>query len=138
MEGFSTTPMMDDWAQSVVTHSFFLPDPSIPLPPTAMIEILLESTQPAVLLAVAGVFLVVFLAVSSCVYNVFFHPLRKFPGPKIAAIGGYYEFFYDVLQDGMYAWEVEKMHQKYGEQFPLVFCLSLSSCLVFPRLLDSS
>ncbi|KAF2140918.1 uncharacterized protein K452DRAFT_298984 [Aplosporella prunicola CBS 121167] len=49
-----------------------------------------------------------------CVYDLFFHPLRRFPGPKLAAVGSFYEFYYDVIKDGTYLWEIEKMHQKYG------------------------
>ncbi|RHZ55175.1 uncharacterized protein CDV56_107749 [Aspergillus thermomutatus] len=49
-----------------------------------------------------------------CIYDLFFHPLRKFPGPKLAAIGSFYEFYYDVIKDGTYLWEIEKMHRTYG------------------------
>lgn len=47
-------------------------------------------------------------------YNLYLHPLRNFPGPKLAAIGPYYEFYYDVLKDGMFLWEMERMHEEYG------------------------
>lgn len=50
-----------------------------------------------------------------CIYNLYFHPLRTFPGPKLAAIGSYLEFYYDVVKDGTYLWEIEKMHRKYGK-----------------------
>lgn len=53
--------------------------------------------------------------VAQCVYDIFFHPLRKFPGPKVAAVGSYYEFYYDVVKDGTYLWEIEKMHRTYGK-----------------------
>ncbi|KOS44050.1 hypothetical protein ACN38_g5019 [Penicillium nordicum] len=52
--------------------------------------------------------------VTRCIYDLFFHPLRKFPGPKLAAIGSFYEFYYDVIKDGTYLWEIEKMHKEYG------------------------
>lgn len=52
--------------------------------------------------------------VARCLYDLFFHPLRNFPGPKLAAVGSYYEFYYDVIKDGTYLWEIEKMHQTYG------------------------
>ncbi|KAL5610623.1 hypothetical protein FOBRF1_006740 [Fusarium oxysporum] len=52
--------------------------------------------------------------VCKAIYNVFFHPLSKFPGPKIAAIGSYYEFYHDVFKDGTYLWKIEEMHRKYG------------------------
>ncbi|CZR52405.1 related to cytochrome P450 CYP3/CYP5/CYP6/CYP9 subfamilies [Phialocephala subalpina] len=48
------------------------------------------------------------------VYDLHFHPLSKFPGLKLAAIGSFLEFYYDVIKDGTYLWEIEKMHQKYG------------------------
>ncbi|KAJ5682420.1 cytochrome P450 [Penicillium macrosclerotiorum] len=48
------------------------------------------------------------------IYNLYFHPLRKFPGPKIAAITPLYEYYFDLFKHGMYIWEIEKMHAKYG------------------------
>ena len=51
-----------------------------------------------------------------CIYNLYFHPLRRFPGPKLAAIGSFLEFYYDVVKDGTYLWEIEKMHRKYGKE----------------------
>ncbi|RHZ61391.1 hypothetical protein CDV55_104001 [Aspergillus turcosus] len=62
---------------------------------------------------------IVFAALASYVlfkagYNLYLHPLRNFPGPKLAAIGPYYEFYYDVVKDGMFLWEMERMHQEYG------------------------
>ncbi|UPK99637.1 hypothetical protein LCI18_010689 [Fusarium solani-melongenae] len=61
----------------------------------------------------AGLFWVSYL-VCKVIYNLFFHPLSKFPGPKIAAIGTYYEFYHDVIRDGTYLWRIEEMHRKYG------------------------
>ena len=57
-----------------------------------------------------------FYIVLRSLYRLYFHPLRRFPGPKLAAITNGYEFYHDVLRTGMYIWEIEKMHQKYGEQ----------------------
>ena len=59
--------------------------------------------------------------VARCVYDLFFHPLRKFPGPKLAAIGYFYEFYYDVIKDGTYLWEIEKMHRRYGIEDRLLY-----------------
>ncbi|EXJ89684.1 hypothetical protein A1O3_02751 [Capronia epimyces CBS 606.96] len=61
----------------------------------------------------AGCALTAYL-VARCVYDLFLHPLRNFPGPKLAAVGSFYEFYYDVVKDGTYLWEIEKMHRKYG------------------------
>ncbi|KAH8807218.1 cytochrome P450 [Xylogone sp. PMI_703] len=41
-------------------------------------------------------------------------PLAKFPGPKLAAMTGWYETYYDCFKKGRYWVEIEKMHQKYG------------------------
>lgn len=57
-----------------------------------------------------------FYIVLRSVYRLYFHPLRQFPGPKLAAITHGYEFYYDVIRGGQYLWEIEKMHQKYGKQ----------------------
>jgi hypothetical protein len=35
-------------------------------------------------------------------YRLWFHPLYKFPGPKIAAATSAYKFYYSVIQDGMF------------------------------------
>jgi len=48
------------------------------------------------------------------VYRLFFHPLSKFPGPKLAAITGWYEFYYDIAKDGQFFWKIEEMHKTYG------------------------
>lgn len=49
----------------------------------------------------------------TCVYNVYFHPLRKFPGPKLAAATGLV-FFYKLIRGEEVSWEAET-HKKYGE-----------------------
>lgn len=48
------------------------------------------------------------------IYRLYFHPLSKFPGPKLAAISSGYEFYYNVIRGGMFIWEVERMHKVYG------------------------
>ncbi|KAF2135991.1 uncharacterized protein K452DRAFT_354132 [Aplosporella prunicola CBS 121167] len=46
--------------------------------------------------------------------TVTFHPLAKFPGPKLAAMTMWYQGYYDIWRRGQYIWEVIKMHEKYG------------------------
>lgn len=48
------------------------------------------------------------------VYRLFFHPLSKFPGPKIAASTLWYEFYHDVVREGKWLFEIERMHEEYG------------------------
>ncbi|KAL5364358.1 cytochrome P450 [Aspergillus floccosus] len=57
--------------------------------------------------------IVVWLALRS-IYRLYFHPLSKFPGPKLAAITSGYEFYYNVIRRGMFIWEIERLHQQYG------------------------
>ncbi|CAJ2504214.1 Uu.00g116080.m01.CDS01 [Anthostomella pinea] len=51
---------------------------------------------------------------SVVVYRLYFSPIADFPGPPIAAATGWYEFYYQVLRNGKYIFEIEKMHKKYG------------------------
>ena len=48
------------------------------------------------------------------IYNLYFHPLHKFPGPKVAAATHLYEFYWSIVRDGQFTWEMERMHNKYG------------------------
>lgn len=52
---------------------------------------------------------------SRCFYNFYLHPLRKIPGPKLAAVTSWPDFYYDVIKDGSYLFEIRKMHDHYGE-----------------------
>lgn len=47
-------------------------------------------------------------------YRVYFHPLAKFPGPRLAAATSWYEFYYDVVKDGMMCYQLPKLHARYG------------------------
>ncbi|KAK8133243.1 hypothetical protein PG999_001416 [Apiospora kogelbergensis] len=48
------------------------------------------------------------------IYRLYFHPLAKFPGPKIAAATHLYEVAWDYFGKGAYLYEIERMHLKYG------------------------
>ena len=49
------------------------------------------------------------------VYRMYFDPLSKIPGPKLAAATLWYEFYYDVYKEGRYTWKIWEMHNKYGK-----------------------
>lgn len=49
------------------------------------------------------------------VYRLWFSPIAKFPGRKIAAITGWYESYYEIVKRGKYLYEIEKMHTTYGQ-----------------------
>lgn len=50
------------------------------------------------------------------VYRLYFHPLRHIPGPKLAVVSSWYEFYYDVLGRGTFCWEIKRMHDTYGKE----------------------
>jgi len=51
--------------------------------------------------------------------RLYFHPLSKIPGPKLAALTSWYEFYFDVLQPGQYVFKIKELHKHYGKAFYL-------------------
>ncbi|KAG9232265.1 cytochrome P450 [Amylocarpus encephaloides] len=62
-------------------------------------------------LAVVTVSLYLF---STVVYRLYFSPLAKFPGPRLAAATLMYEAYYDVVKQGQYTFKIKELHKKYG------------------------
>ena len=48
------------------------------------------------------------------VYQLYFSPIAKFPGPPLAAVTFWYEFYYDVICRGRYTWRIGELHEQYG------------------------
>jgi hypothetical protein len=63
---------------------------------------------------VALVFTLLTYTLSTALYRLFFHPLSRFPGPKLAAVTRYYEAYYDVVQNGQYTFKIADLHARYG------------------------
>lgn len=49
------------------------------------------------------------------VYRLQFHPLNKFPGPRLAAATGLYEIYFSIWGTEIFEHRIDQMHQKYGK-----------------------
>jgi len=66
-----------------------------------------------ILLWLVGAWIAYRIAIA--VYNVSpFHPLYRFPGPKLAASSYWYEAYYDWWRLGRYGKVIGRMHEQYG------------------------
>jgi hypothetical protein len=92
-----------------------------------------DDTFPATTLGKVVVLLGFVVAYLLCliVYRLYFSPLSKFPGPRIAgmqpqssngtsadlttaAVTSLYALYYDMILGGRYIWKIEEMHKRYG------------------------
>lgn len=48
------------------------------------------------------------------VQRLWLSPIAHIPGPKLAALTQYYEFYYDIVLGGQYTFRILEMHKKYG------------------------
>ncbi|GKT42503.1 N-acetyltryptophan 6-hydroxylase ivoC [Colletotrichum spaethianum] len=48
------------------------------------------------------------------VRRLYFSPISHIPGPRLAAMTQYYEFYYDIILGGQYTFRIIEMHRDYG------------------------
>lgn len=48
------------------------------------------------------------------VYRLYWHPLARFPGPRLAAVTSWYEGYYEIVKNGHYSRKISKLHDQYG------------------------
>ena len=86
---------------------------SFPMMDSAALSKMLNTVEevPLPLLVITSVSLWI---VTVAVYRLWFHPLSKFPGPKLAALTLWYETYYDVWRRGKFVHKVKEMHDVYG------------------------
>lgn len=58
-------------------------------------------------------------AASVVLYRLFFHPISRFPGPRIAAATGLYQIYYDIWKGGKMTQNIIKLHERYGRSLSL-------------------
>lgn len=66
------------------------------------------------ILSAAFVGLLILLWLGTALYRLFLSPVARIPGPRLAAITFWYEFYYDVLKKGQYTWKLKELHKQYG------------------------
>jgi hypothetical protein len=66
--------------------------------------------------ALIACFLFVSSVVTIAIYRLYFSPIARFPGPRLAALTLWYEFYYDVIKKGSYIWKIKELHEQYGTQ----------------------
>ena len=73
----------------------------------------MASVGTLLLLPIVMVF-VAYLA-TLALYRLVLHPLAAVPGPKIAALTAWYEFYWDCPRKGQYSFRIQEMHRQYGK-----------------------
>jgi hypothetical protein len=59
--------------------------------------------------------------VGLAIYRLYLSPIAKFPGPKLAALTKWYEFYYEVVLRGKYSDHITELHKIYGELYLLTY-----------------
>ncbi|MCJ1386979.1 hypothetical protein MMC17_010108 [Xylographa soralifera] len=68
----------------------------------------LENAVPTALCLLLGYVL------CTSVWRLYLSPLARIPGPKLAALTSWYEFYYDVVQPAKFCWKIKELHEQYG------------------------
>ena len=85
-------------------------------------DFLAVQIKPTVLLfaSTCGIFFCYLLSLG--IYRLYFSPLAKFPGPRLAALTNWYEFYYELIQAGQFTSKIQELHKQYGAQSLWDFC----------------
>jgi hypothetical protein len=63
--------------------------------------------------------LVTLWTVVKSVYNLYFHPLAKFPGPRFAAASSWWQVYIEVITEQSLSLKLWELHSIYGMYLPL-------------------
>jgi hypothetical protein len=64
-------------------------------------------------------------------FRLYLSPIARFPGPKLAALTRWYEFYYEIVLQGQFTFHIQELHRKYGS-------LDRSSNFLYDRPVTSS
>jgi hypothetical protein len=48
------------------------------------------------------------------IYRLYWIPLARITGPRLAALTFWYEFYFDVVKKGQYTFKIKELHERYG------------------------
>ncbi|KAK7606515.1 cytochrome P450 monooxygenase-like protein [Phyllosticta paracitricarpa] len=82
-------------------------------------ELLINIPFPTLLLTSAAVALT--WVAWRAVYDIYFHPLARFPGPKLAAATRYWKAWVECFQAKSFVHELKKLHARYGKVDPFLY-----------------
>lgn len=63
---------------------------------------------------VLGFAALILYIIAGAIYRLYFSPISSFPGPKLAALTMWYEFYYDIILGGQYTFHLRDLHSCYG------------------------
>ncbi|CAG7561048.1 unnamed protein product [Fusarium equiseti] len=61
-----------------------------------------------------GVCLITLRFIWVIIYRLYLSPIAGVPGPKLAALTFFYEFYYDAICRGRFLWKIQELHRQYG------------------------
>src|SRR6187402_3443933 len=65
-------------------------------------------------LSVLSSILLLIYVITVGLYRLYWSPLAAYPGPKLAALSNWYEFYYDVILQGKFTSKIQDLHRQYG------------------------
>jgi hypothetical protein len=80
------------------------------------------------------IYVVVFISYATyliwlVIHRLYLSPIAKFPGPKLAALTRWYEFYYEVVLRGKFSDHITELHKIYGElMYAILYNLPKQFC----------
>ena len=74
----------------------------------------MEPSLSPLFLATASVAASLIYLLCLAIYRLYLSPVARFPGPRLAALTFWYEFYHDVIRGGQYVFKINELHDQYG------------------------